>query len=146
MDWRRIARQNARDLFAYRFDYIADSQQRPRLAFLKGFDDTHRHRHAQVSADERFFELIPVNRFARELLGESFEKIHRILEEWSRGVGGGKFNSLLHHSITPLPCAAAHARGDPNLFEYDRECRSQIGPNPCRRMPSLAQSPRWWGP
>ena len=67
---RRIARQNARDLFAHRFDYVADSQQSPSLAFLKRFDDAHCHRHAEVGADERFFELVPVNRFAGELLGE----------------------------------------------------------------------------
>ena len=58
------------DLFAHRFDYVADSQQSPRLAFLKRFDDAHCHRYAEVGADERFFELVPVNWFAGELLGE----------------------------------------------------------------------------
>src|SRR2546423_3459920 len=36
----------------------------------------------------------------------------------------------------------AHGRGDPNLFGYDREYRSQIGLNPRRRTPSPARSPR----
>jgi len=67
---RRVARQNARDFFAHRFNYVADSQQSPRLAFLKRFDDAHCHRHAEVGADERFFKLVPVNWFAGELLGE----------------------------------------------------------------------------
>src|SRR4030095_6326884 len=87
-DWRRIAWQNARDLFAHRFNYLADSQQSPRLAFLKRFDDAHCHRHAEVSADERFFELVPINWFAGELLGQSFEKFHDVIpsevEEYRR--------------------------------------------------------------
>src|SRR5215211_972500 len=46
-NWCRIARQNARELFADSLNHIADSQQRPRLAFLERFDDAHRHRHSE---------------------------------------------------------------------------------------------------
>ena len=74
-NWRRIARQNARDLFAHRFDYVADSEQGPRLAFLERLDDSQCHRDAEIGADERFFELIPIDRLACELVCERLKKI-----------------------------------------------------------------------
>src|SRR6516162_1120864 len=58
------------------------------------------------------------------------------MEQWSVGVVEDRFTSLLHHSITPLPCAPARARGDSNLFGYGREYRSQNGLNQRHRTPS----------
>jgi hypothetical protein len=70
MNWRWIAWQNPRDLFADSFDYVADSEESPRLAFLERFDDLHRHRHTEIGSDKRFLQLIPVDRFPGELFRE----------------------------------------------------------------------------
>src|ERR1041385_1398476 len=51
-NWRRVARQNPRDLSAHCLDHIPDSQQSPSLAFLEGLDDSHRHRHTETGPNE----------------------------------------------------------------------------------------------
>src|SRR5215470_16775606 len=52
-----------------------------------------------------------------------------------------RFNDPTLQPIT-IPSSPAHERGDPNLFGYGREYRSQIGRNPRRRMPLPVQLPR----
>src|SRR4030095_2308751 len=139
---------------AHRFDYVGDSQQSPRLAFLKGLDDADCHRHAEIGADERFFELVPVNRFAGKLLGETFEKIHDVIPpevENSRCITL-RWPRVLRLRFAPLRMtlrqhptvvgSPAHAPDDPNLSGYDREYHSRIGLNPRRRTPLPARSPR----
>ncbi len=75
-NWRRVPRQNAGDFFTHGFDDVANSEQSPRFAFLKCFDNSQCHRHTEIGADESFFQLIPVDRFSGELFGEGLKKIH----------------------------------------------------------------------
>src|SRR5947207_15977548 len=110
MDWHRIRRQNPRDLFTHGFDHVANSKQRSRLALLQRFDDARRHRHTEIGSDERFLQLIPVDRFAGKLLRESLKEFHRDegVNRESRFVN--RCNALTLQRITALFTASRAGR------------------------------------
>ena len=72
----RMFWQNAQQFFARDFDDVVDPQQRPCFAVLQLLQNSRGDRHADIGADERFFELVPIDWFAGECLGERFEKLH----------------------------------------------------------------------
>src|SRR6266403_3095689 len=51
-------------------------------------------------------------------------------------------HSVARRAAATILFSPLHGRGDPNLFGYDREYRSQIVLNPRHRTPSPARSPR----
>ena len=45
-------------------------------AFLQPLDDPQRHRHADIGANQRFLEFVPVDRFAGESVDDVLKKFH----------------------------------------------------------------------
>src|SRR5438045_9264935 len=73
---RRIDRKNAANFVACYFADVICGNPRVSIAFLQPLDDTQRHRHADIRANQRFLELVPVDRFAGESVDDVLEKFH----------------------------------------------------------------------
>src|SRR6266849_9443056 len=79
LNWFQTGWQDAQDFVAGDFDDIIDPGQRPGLALLQRADDPRRHRHSQIRADKRFFELVPVDWLIRKRLLKCVEEVHSLV-------------------------------------------------------------------
>src|SRR5438067_9329024 len=72
----RIDRQNAADFFACYFADIICGNPRERIALLQTLHDPQSHGHADIGANQRFLEFVPIDRFAGESVDDVLEKFH----------------------------------------------------------------------
>src|SRR4029077_11459025 len=143
-----VCGQNSGNFLAHNFHNVIYSRQRPSLPFLQCLDDALGHWHAEVCADKRFLELVPVDRFTGKMLGEGLKESHLSVEALKRvapmlsccakrSISGNGFNAVEANKQKFLDFArndndvsgfrfnasAPRARADPNLFLPDQEYR-----------------------
>src|SRR5689334_18927101 len=130
-DWRRIDRKDAANFFACYFTDVICGDPRLRTAFLQSLDDPQSHRHTNVGANQRFLELVPVDRFAGKSVDDVLKKFHaqfrmgRFTESPGRlRAGVAEIAPILARddrhwpNVSPLRAPSALV-----LFEPDRGCR-----------------------
>ena len=84
-----IDRKNTTNFFARHFADVICGNRGARIAFLQLLHDPQRHRHADIGANQRFLQLVPIDRFAGKFLDDVFEKFHSanvVIPSESRGI------------------------------------------------------------
>src|SRR5690349_6327598 len=74
--WRRIDRKDAANFFACYLADVIGGNSRARVTFLESLDNPQRHRHADIGANQRFLELIPIDRFASKYVDDVLKEFH----------------------------------------------------------------------
>ena len=84
IDWK-----NTTNLFLCHFADVICSNPAGPVAFLKLLHYPQRHGHSDVRANQRFFQLVPIDRFTGKFLNDVFEKFHPanvVIRSESRGI------------------------------------------------------------
>jgi hypothetical protein len=109
---------------AHNFHNVVYSHQRPGLSFLQCLNDASGHRHAEIGADKRFLEVVPIDGFTGEMLGERLKEFHLFVVAVSLcEVRLAYTRRVARRSAATDLFALVRARAGPNLFLRDQECR-----------------------
>src|SRR4029077_15506527 len=84
-----IDRKNTTDFVSRPFANVICSNPATLSAFLELLHYPQRHRHSDVRANQRFFQLVPIDGFTGKFLDDVFEKFHSanfVIPSESRGI------------------------------------------------------------